>query len=71
MTQEEIDRLTPEERARLDAAEQEALRRFYNRMNEGRRTPRRHERLAFFVLFAISALFFAVLGIGYLVSLLL
>jgi hypothetical protein len=67
LTQEELDKLTPEERERLAQAEQEALRRFYNRMNEGRRTPRRHERFALFVLFGVLALGLLAAVVGYLV----
>ena len=71
MTQEELDKLTPEERARLEAAEQEALRVLHARMREGRYYPRRHMRFAVIVLMVMGLLFFAVLGIGYLVALLL
>lgn len=71
MTQEEIDKLSPEERVRLEAAEQEALRMLKRRMSEGRWYPRRHMRFAFLVLFLLCLLFFAVLGIGWLLTLFL
>jgi hypothetical protein len=68
MTQEELDQLTPEQRARLEAAEQEALRQLNRRMSEGRWYPRRHMRFAFFVLFAIFALGAFVLAVAWLAS---
>jgi hypothetical protein len=68
VTQEELDRLTPEERERLERAEQEALAILNRRMREGRWYPRRHMRFAFFVIAAIFALFFLALLIGWLVE---
>lgn len=68
MTQEELDRLTPEERARLAAAEQEALSILKRQLNEGRRSPRRHQRYALVVFVAVAILGFVVFGIAWLVS---
>jgi hypothetical protein len=71
VTQEELDRLTPEERERLARAEQAALDMFNRRMREGRWYPRRHMRFAFFVIAAIFAVGFVVMLIGWLVSIVL
>ena len=71
MTQEELDRLTPEEKGRLEAAEQEALKVLSRQMREGRWYPRRHMRFAFFVLFGLGAIYFLVLGVVWLVETLL
>ena len=68
MTQEELARLTPEERERLARAEQEALALLNRRMSEGRRFPRRHMRFAFFVIAAIFGLYLFVMLVWWLVS---
>ena len=52
MTPEELAKMTLEERARLEAAEQKALRILKNRINEGPR-PQRHRRL-FLVILAVA-----------------
>jgi len=56
VTQEELARLTPEERERLERAEQEALRILNRKMREGRWYPRRRMRFAFYVIAAIFGL---------------
>ena len=48
MTPEELAKLSPEERARLEAAQQKALRILKNRINEGAR-PQRHRRFVLVV----------------------
>ena len=60
MTQEELEKLTPEERARLDEAEQKALHLLWYRMNEGAR-PRRHKQLACLVVLPIAIVVIAVI----------
>ena len=66
MTQEELARLTPEERQRLAAAEQAALELLNRRLKEGRYSPRRHQRFALFVFFAVAALGLLVFGVVWL-----
>ena len=56
MTEEQMAKLSPEERERLEAAEQEALRMLSQHMREGRRTPRRHQQFVFFVIFILVAI---------------
>jgi len=57
MTPEELAKLSPEERARLEEAQQKALRILNNRINEGAR-PQRHRR---FVLVVFAYLVGAIL----------
>ena len=60
MTQEELEKLTPEERARLEKAEQKALHLLRYQMNEGAR-PRRHKQLACLVVLPIAIVVIAVI----------
>ena len=60
MTQEELEKLTPEERARLEKAEQKALHLLRYRMNEGAR-PRRHKQLACLVVLPIALIAIALI----------
>lgn len=69
MTQEDLDRLTPEQRERLERAEQAALDMLNRRMREGRWYPRRHMRFALLVVRAFFALYFVVLLVAWLISL--
>ena len=66
MTQEELEKLTPEERARLEEAEQKALRILKYQMNEGAR-PRRHKQLA--ILIGIPLMFLLIIAIMAIASL--
>jgi hypothetical protein len=68
MTQEELARLSPEERQRLEAAEQVALDILNRRLREGRSVPRRHMRFALFVFFAVGAIGLFVFGIAWLLT---
>ncbi len=68
MTEEELARLTPEERARLAAAEQEALSILKRQLNEGRREPRRHQRFALAVFVFVAVLALVLMGIAWLVT---
>ena len=68
VTQEELDRMTPEVRERLARAEQAALDMLNRRMREGRWYPRRHMRFAYFVIFAIFALGFVGALVAWLMS---
>ena len=67
MTQEELDRLSPEERARLAEAEREALRFLMRTVGDGAR-PQRHRRFALVVLVGVVVLFALFLGIAWLVT---
>ena len=65
MTQEELDRLSPEERARLAEAEREALRFLMRTVGDGAR-PQRHRRFELVVLAGIAAavaLFFGIVWV--------
>ena len=68
MTPEELAKLTPEERARLEAAEQKAQRILKNRINEGAR-PQRHIRLLLVVFAWIFGASLVVQFVVWLVSL--
>ncbi len=68
MTEEEIKALTREERARLEAAEQEALSILKRTVNDGPR-PQRHLRFALVAFAFVAALSLVVLGIAWIVSL--
>jgi hypothetical protein len=52
--------MTEEERARLEAAEREALKMLHRRMREGRRYPRRHQQVVFLIILCLVALAFVV-----------
>jgi hypothetical protein len=67
VTQEELDRLSPQERARLAEAEREALRFLMRTVGDGAR-PQRHRRFALVVLVGIAAVFALCLGIAWLVT---
>ena len=68
MTQEELEKLTPEERERLEAAEQEALKILKSRMSEGRWYPRRHMQLSCLIVLPIMlVLIFLIIAFGPLV----
>lgn len=67
MTEEELANLTPEERSRLEAAEQEALSILRRTVNGGPR-PQRHRRFAMLVVVGLLALYFLTLAVGWLVS---
>lgn len=56
MTEEQMAKLSPEERERLEAAEQEALAMLSRHMREGRRSPRRHQQFVFLIIFALVAI---------------
>ena len=60
MTRQELEKLTPEERARLEEAERKALHLLRYRMNEGGR-PRRHKQLACLVVLPIAIVVIAVI----------
>lgn len=60
MTEEQRANLTPEERQRLDRAEQVALEMLNRRLREDRRYPRRHMRFVAFVIFGLVGLAFLV-----------
>lgn len=63
MNDEQLNNLTPEERARLSAVEQEALKMLSLRMREGRWYPRRHMRVAVFAIVVLLAIVALALGI--------
>jgi hypothetical protein len=69
MTEEQRANLTPEERERLERAEQEALEILNRKMREGRWYPRRHMRFAFFVILGLFAALGLVFLVGYLLKL--
>lgn len=52
----DLEKLNPEQQARLALVEQEALALLNRKMREGRATPRRHMRVAFIVLLGGLAL---------------
>jgi hypothetical protein len=56
VTKEELERLSPEERARLAEAEREALRFLMRTVGDGAR-PQRHRWFALVVLVGIAAVF--------------
>lgn len=60
--------MSPEERQRLEAAEQVALDILNRRMREGRYFPRRHMRFALFVFFAVGVIGLFLLGIVWLLT---
>lgn len=62
MNDEQLSNLTPEERARLSAVEQEALKMLSLRMREGRRCPRRHMRVALVALLVLGVLIVVVIS---------
>ena len=68
MTPEELAKLSPEERARLEAAEQKALRILKNRINEGAR-PQRHRRFVLVVFAYLVGAFLLIQLVVWLVSL--
>ena len=70
MTQEELEKLSPEERARLAEAERKALNLLRYQMNEGAR-PRRHKQLACLVVLplAIIAIFVIIVIVSWIESL--
>ena len=69
MTPEELAKLTPEQRERLEAAEQKALRILKNRINEGPR-PQRHRRLVLVIFAWLVGASLVVQAVVWLVSLL-
>ena len=60
MAEDPLANLSPEEQERLDRAEAHALYLLRRKMREGRWYPRRHQQLAFLLLFGLAAM--AVLG---------
>ncbi|HXH60233.1 MAG TPA: hypothetical protein VNI20_02620 [Fimbriimonadaceae bacterium] len=68
MAPDDLENLTPEQRERLEKAEQAALDILKTKMHDGGWYPRRHMLVAFYVLFGIAALYFVILGVGWLVS---
>lgn len=59
--------MTDEEKARMAAAEDEALKILNRRISEGRWYPRRHQRLAFIVILGVLVVFLAVVFIARLI----
>ncbi|MCO5296965.1 MAG: hypothetical protein M9921_08915 [Fimbriimonadaceae bacterium] len=63
MDHDALRQLTPEERERLDAAENEALQMLSRQMREGRWYPRRHMRVALVALVVLAGLILLVVSV--------
>jgi hypothetical protein len=61
MTDEDLKKMTPEERQRLADAEQQALQAFYRNIKEGRRYPRQTQRFALLIILPVALVIIALI----------